>query len=616
MKSARIEFCRHGAALALRGVLEMSCLGFSGACSSSYQPLPRVASSAPLRAEAADNAASPVCELWLHAEQRHQSSNLVTSEIPQSNLGVHFVHEGANGVFESGVCLKYANAPLAIPGPIRVSTKAFAWGDEERFCRDTPKAAKETLLGTVAALETEVCEWSGQFHAARPFTFTLQGYGTAAVADSSALSRFMQLIQVWRNGELVYRWAPKPTGETMLVIPGKVLTVRSSIIAASLPPHLADFDLRIFPAGIDVDARVLSLKAMSEEEARARRWESVSGLALDSILAQVDPELKKSISCYVHQLRVLGAKYGAVVAKQDIPEDHDCQVIAPELTVPATSLIDTYASLEGAAATELDDAETRILHVLQERAKLLGSLVSKARDALVAEIKKRGEGSPHKELVSKVDALAKDALQVVDDTARLVRALRGEGVRLAADPESKLAAYNQFVPQLASSNTIFEARKDNPLPIEGERSLSMEYSDRFQAFMLAPWFGVPFRLVGSTVGADLNETVAIPILDLIGLRWQMGKSRFGDIRLGLIGIAAFKEPLPVSTELGVPIGDQTEDTFGVAPEMSLGFGTFQAAAGYVVTKHDYYHEHRERRFRLFFGADLIKLLFGKNGDLL
>lgn len=545
--------------------------------------------------------APAACEVELHIQQLHEETPPGTEDIDMGKIGVSAV-EGAT----EGICIKRAGHPIKLPEPIILRTKEFSLGDKNRFCR----------AGTVSSSGgLEMCEWTGRFHAARPFTFTF--YSTAPLAD------YLQLLQFWRNGDLVYRWRPAPASTTRkLVVKGQSLTVSSTLVAASLPPHRSDFDLRIFPAGVEIDSARLEQQAVDEERRRREHWAQVKDLAIGTLLAAVDPQLRQEVECYLWTLDSLQADVQRIVdAGVALPVQPHADCTVPPLPGPGAggSLVDLYQASKDATADALKQQEQAILDRLETAAGPFGVQVRNAAVAVAGKINARiaalPVGAPEgtvqnlKDLLKRTDELAVRALGAVDDTRALARSLRAEAVRLGQDHEKQVEAYTQFAKGLAEKRSIFDPRADNPAPVDRELSLDMEYGDRYQAYLLNAWFAVPVRLFGNA-GADLEPSLAIPMVDVIGLRWQFGRSRLSDLRWGLLGFAAFTEP---EEAFG---GSEDSSKAAFSLHTSLGFGTLQFGAAYVVTDNDYYSGRRERRFRLLVGLDLVKLITGENAELL
>jgi hypothetical protein len=137
----------------------------------------------------------------------------------------------------------------------------------------------------------------------------------------------------------------------------------------------------------------------------------------------------------------------------------------------------------------------------------------------------------------------------------------------------------------------------------------MEYGDPFQFFGLAPWHGVPFRLTRNP-GASLGIQNAIPILDVVGFRYQWGSGRSTSIRAGL-GLMYFQDEdvvrmqMPSSGAGGMSA--VTESVFNFAIEANVSWTGLIVGAGYVTNDRSYAGKADWARFRLIVGADLLKV---------
>jgi hypothetical protein len=207
-------------------------------------------------------------------------------------------------------------------------------------------------------------------------------------------------------------------------------------------------------------------------------------------------------------------------------------------------------------------------------------------------------------LAKDVDAQIASALRSVDEARALALSLYEEARRVGTDTERQAQIFGAIAASLRDQGEVFEARRDNPPLLPSEQKLRMEYSDHWQSFLLAPWNGVPIR-VGSDSEADLTAAVAVPLLDVFGVRVQWGKSRFADARVA-IGIGY------TSTERVNDDGTKQAKQAAL-PNISLGLGTFKVGLGMVTVKagpdvHD--------RLRFIVGADLLKLITGSNVEAL
>src|SRR5205814_4152033 len=83
-------------------------------------------------------------------------------------------------------------------------------------------------------------------------------------------------------------------------------------------------------------------------------------------------------------------------------------------------------------------------------------------------------------------------------------------------------------------------------------NVPMTCGERWQLFGLAPWHAVTFRLAQNT-GANFGLESAIPVLDVIGVRYQRGAGRLQSVRAGL-GVMYFKDQVETQATAATPTG--------------------------------------------------------------
>lgn len=99
------------------------------------------------------------------------------------------------------------------------------------------------------------------------------------------------------------------------------------------------------------------------------------------------------------------------------------------------------------------------------------------------------------------------------------------------------------------------------------------------------------------------------MIDLLGFRVQFGRSRFADFRMALGG-SGFEDKEKASAE------DATRRVFNWAAHASVGFGTVKLGLGMVFNNRSSFDGDPARRLRVIVGADLLKLITGRNIELL
>ena len=230
----------------------------------------------------------------------------------------------------------------------------------------------------------------------------------------------------------------------------------------------------------------------------------------------------------------------------------------------------------------------------------------KRRDALW--LVTRGTWSQISQLVSDADNLVNTALRTGDQLLGLHVRLRQDALRIAKSPEEQAANYLRIAKALEAKSDYFEARIENPELLEGELELGMELSDPLQLYLLAVWNTVVVnpKLVSET-NIDLENL--IPVIDLIGGRWNIGKMRYGEIRLGL-GAMYFQDKTTDASGI-------VQEVFNGALQANLGIGFARIGAAYVLNKAEGPRTGLAKkggRWRVLIGADLLKLITNEDAE--
>ncbi len=547
------------------------------------------------RADAAD------CHVWLHARQTATVPRALIRDVPTDNVGallVERVKVGEKEQLREGVCLQRGDGPLVVPQPITVAFPTNVAIDSDDFCPDRPQ--HEKLQVGKQEIEVKTCRWSSFYHAVRPFSFWL--------STTDTLSKYVALVRIFRNGELVYSWnAANAATKAQLKIDGESLNADSRLASRSLPPHLADFELRIVPSQVQIDPAQLAMTVVDSRAQSTERWQSLGFSVLAVVEKTAGPDVLGKKQCLVSQLRELEDRVLRLVdgTRPSLPMPINCTPL-PVKIQSATPLTDVYKGLERKTTEALDEATNKLEAALGgiDCSGLEDAVKKAVNDALSPDL----QPAERAHQVAELDGVVQAALGSVQRARELANSIRARAVAIGGDPAAQAQAANDLVRAFEAQPDIFEVRRANPPVVEGERTLKMRYGDAFQGFMFSPWFGVPFRIIDSP-GAAFEATVAVPIIDVLGARWQFGKSRLSDVRLA-IGIAGF---LDKQTNRD---GSNGNDVFHVASEASLGFGTVKAALGLVMNDKDSFEHKQSNRLRLIVGADLLKLITGKNVELL
>jgi hypothetical protein len=201
-------------------------------------------------------------------------------------------------------------------------------------------------------------------------------------------------------------------------------------------------------------------------------------------------------------------------------------------------------------------------------------------------------------LTADIDAQIRLVMRSFDEGIAFATTLYSEAASIGSDMNRQAHIFNAVVQSLHDQDDVFEPRRENPPLLAGEQRVPMEYSDHVQTFALSPWNGVPIHTDAS--GADFNAAVAIPLLDLAGLRVQWSKSRFADLRFAVGGGYTQTE-----------VDGVRKSAF--LPNASLGFATLKVGFGLAVGQSE---DDFSRRWRVIVGADLYKLITGANVEAL
>ncbi len=557
--------------------------------------------------------------------------------ISNGRMGVIAAEEVASKQLVNGVCIKRPDEPLRLPASMRVASSKDG-PSLSRFCRDT-EVDGYTVVDpkTGKSVDVTSCTWNGIFHSVRPFTITLATDGAQRVAD------YVDFVRVYRNGDLMAAWnrASDQIEPSRVVISGDSL--RTGILATSHPPHLAEMDIRVIPRD---DSVVQEVDTKTRED-YSRFTASLTGAldtALDTWLPPASIE-RKSFDCLQRELKNDASQIMRVVSGQ-VALEPACNVltgatIAPlaGAVPPGKPLSDAYATLKnqtrdavneklGEAYAELqkakDSALARIpitrhqfglvlkatLTALPEPSKsacisqLIDgvpgtgcslALATAASPSAVAEFQKIEASG------KMIDKDVQAVLGTVDEAHALADALSDKTKELIANPAQQAQVFNAFAQSIAAQGSPFEPRKDNPPLLVGEQKIPLEYSDKFQWFLFAPWTGVPVHVHDGSE-ADFTAAVAVPFLDAFGGRYQWGKTRFADARFA-IGLGYIQTEKP----------DSTDKQAAALPNVSIGFGTMKFGFGVAAGKGlgDF-----SERARVIFGADLFKLISGSNVEAL
>lgn len=496
------------------------------------------------------------------------------------------------------------------------------------------------------------CKWNGVFRDRYPLSFLIY---TASPDDR--IDRHLRLVRVFRNGELAFRWIPGHEHSDQILIPGAELR-------GALLPHRAPLDLRLVPVGVSVPVELESEEVTRNRSHAAERLSAaLTALKTSPVLRQ--GRLGCEISALEYWAKSLEQAAACLASAEkpcetELPARPTCQTNAREAPEPAAAqrLAQAFlASVKKGAANEIETAKSKVLAAAAkldadakleserfkdavsrywgstdhpewlaifegvpsgERAGLARELdltrfrqrladlkLTKANDEITEDFRIwfriRASGESLERLLIQSDRLMGAAGEVVALVETSARHVMGELQELEKDDAKAYALYNHFAVALDRPD-LFQPRGENPAPIADELVLPMEYSDQIQVFFLAPWHAVPTR-PDKKFQAAVNAGTAIPVIDVAGVRYQWGRSRFADSRAA-IGVAGFGE------EVAEASGESTS-VFHFAAQGNVSLGTLHLGAAYVLTNGGGLDAGSER-VRFLIGVDLVKLVTGRN----
>jgi hypothetical protein len=544
-----------------------------------------VAPAATPRAGATAPTLAADCKVWLQAFSDTSNTNPELTGQPGRRLDGDFT------IISEPACLRRKDGLLVLPDHLVLHTN-----DDHRMCQEG------TLSGSDNAWS---CHWNLTFRHAYPLSFAI-----FTEDPKEQLASYLQMVRVFRNGTLAFRRMVDPHAGGSLIVPGQELK-------ATLLPYDAPIDLRLVAVGVDVPPEVTLEEVAKRRRPLEERLEvarnafnsSTLGRSLSSSRQQVDALVKVAEEASL-AARCLAPTHTA---------DPTCASAPADLKALSDNLHASLVSTDAKAAEQRSVAQKAVLEKTSELEQKLRTALFVAKAASTAElVQNSAADATIQQWLATLDALAQTSSELVNGTAVLVDGLRSTAATVR-DKQAMYELYNHMAACLASQS-VFEARNENPALVSGELGLPMKYSDYLQTFVLAPWNGLPTRPT-EKLAADLNASIAIPIIDAVGVRYQFGRSRFADFRVAA-GFTVFAEEVeqetkPSTTDPSNPPGEQSEtvDAFHFAPQVNLSLGTLHLGAAYIATPGGDIDEGVDR-LRLLIGADLVKLLTGRDLEAL
>lgn len=548
-------------------------------------------------------------------------------------------------VVSKPVCVKRSGGDISLDEPIMLLMDDAA-RDHYGFCdggtEETP--ASTDPQGKLRARVT--CTWNRTFRHAYPLSFVLYSL------DGKPLAQRVRAVRVFLNGELVYRWLGKEGYPNTPLSGGEVLFIPGNTLRRDLMPHLAPIDIRIVPAGADIDDLDLQQEATRYEDKAYRQIRAaVKGMLSSKVLA--DGKLKDELQKLEKKAETLVCQ-GSSVFQYDNPSK-SCNGTPPEVPGEFVAL---YQKLKSEATSELGEAERRAVQALLDKLggfredgkkalddfkteaekywkgeetwrQVLAEATSKGKAADLAQaqtlddfrtkatadakalvkvpddlrdpeflrwFKLRTGGHTIEEILHKGEETILTALATMDDAMKLVEQVRGDVDKLRQNRQQQAQLFNDTLRSLEET-TLFSQYAENPPALEGEALLPMKFADAHQWFVLAPWHGVAIR-PADDLDTQFNAATLFPIIDVVGIRWQFGQSRFSDARIAM-GAANLVEEL------------DGKNVYTLAPQLNLSIANIRAGVGYAAVSGEMPDRFSDG-LRIFIGADLAKLITGRN----
>jgi hypothetical protein len=440
------------------------------------------------------------------------------------------------------------------------------------------------------------CLWNKIFRDAAPPTFVV-------TARTGAIGDFIALVRVFRNGELAFTWRPGTTAQKELVVSGAGLRER-------LEPFEAPIDIRFIPAGADVSGVDLTATVAAAQAPWATRVEAaLKAIADDPGIAALLPDEQCLVfltkSALAEAQRLSGKPVSAPVAGAS----GDCSAPTSDGSPIDYTKIRSVLVGEAKQANADVDAEIRAAGakygaaIAKELAKAKAAILEKAGD------KKLPNNLSVTQSLATLDELAASATGAFDQAYQLVEKAHATAKELASDRERQAQDFAHVAATLDAQGSVFQPVHPNPGLAADEVALPMKYADPFQWFVLAPWHAVSVRLGRDSGLNDLSPANAIPVIDVVGCRWNGGS--FKDIRLGA-GALYFKDEVQTTDTAGAT---QTKDVYHAAGEMNVTLLGINLGVGVVIGESSYFPRFIDRT-RIIVGVDIVRLLTGKPAELL
>lgn len=556
-------------------------------------------------------------------------------------------------------CLKYAGGRAVVPSNFKLHLESDADGVLDNFHRVCQNGNVDNPEG-----QYFTCTWNGNFRDQYPMTIVIYSL------DGAELSRHIKLVRVFRNSALVYRWLGTGGSEDPKAATEEVLTIPGAALRGHLMPHQAPIDIRVIDAATNVDRSELEREiAPRKNQAEEALRKAISGAKAYVVR---ETELESQLMKLEEKAKELMADGNALFELNPNPADPSktCNALEKQRTANdgEPSLAMLYCQLQWGATNEANAARADIEAKIAAKIKSLDNAAKIALDVFKIEVarywriqeeawgptieqaraqgklsvlaaaeneekfkelakkegipipstassfswfKLRASGKVLEDVLKSGDSIIYSALSLVDDVHVFFEQVR-EDVKALVEDDQKKARLFQDIHGALSETTVFEQYAENPAPLAGETVLPMTYYDPFQIYLLAPWSGISFR-PNAGLKPEVSAMTLVPIIDGVGFRWQVGQSRFGDIRVAFGVAGAMEEIEEETTAAGTASEENNEarEVFSLIPQLSVGLSNLRFGLGYAVYSGEDFSAGTER-LRLFIGADLFKLISGRN----
>ncbi len=576
---------------------------------------------------------------------------------PSCELRLYLEHKGESEIFAfdrtdlvKGVCIKWSDRELEVPDDIPLAStnlsaylKGVTWKSANASSICQRKDSKDGTV-SVEGATLDYCVWNHAYRSKFPFSIRLK-----VEAGEKKLKDFVHLVRIFENGRLVFAWN-KASNIQELVIPYQALKDTGL-------PFDAPLDLMILPSTVEVDEASINTQAVAADN----RYIQVAGLFGQAVIGGIvaaEPKLKGAYDCYLWRLNKLSWDLNQIAQGTNrifSPQPTNAATCNPLAVQGSLSLVKKYQEAKEKGQKALLEAENKALVEIDRLNATAGQEVRSAKQYLTddfndwisktklqieqnkyeqAKSEKKGDTARVTALAARLielqnnlrDAEARllKALALADDVQYLAQDLKASygalATRLVAiknNPAEQAKIFGYVAQQLEANGSPFQQITSNPQPASGERVLKMGYRESWQWYLLAPWTGIPLKIQGGNSEALFDESNILPIIDVVGGRWQWGQSRFQEVRVGL-GVMFFSDKVEAKENTTTMSSSRkesaetkkTENKFSCGPEANLGLGNLRLGFTWGLCR-----ESEGSLFRFIVGADLVKLFTGQNVEL-